>query len=242
MNELERRLVDLGRELEFPPVPDLAPRVRARLTGRRGRRRRLVVALALLSAVVAGALAVPQARSALWRLLQLDGVTIERVPELPTVTVSTPFFLGERVSIGDARERVGFRLREPHLRGLGAPDAVYVRDDRHGGVVTMLWGAPLRPRLLLTQFDAEPAVEPLFAKNVGEQTRVDRVTVRGERGYWIGGGVHVLLYRRPGEPDAIEENLYLARATLFWEDDDVTLRLEADIGKDAALRIAESVR
>jgi len=65
MPELELALTDLGRHIEFPPTPDVTPRVRERLAerpeSRRGltRRRGLALAFALLAVAVAAVLAVP---------------------------------------------------------------------------------------------------------------------------------------------------------------------------------------
>ena len=64
MPELEAVLTELGRRVEFPPTPDLAPAVRRRLGESRSWRRLLVLALAVLVVAVAAALAVPAARRA----------------------------------------------------------------------------------------------------------------------------------------------------------------------------------
>jgi hypothetical protein len=95
--ELELALVGLGPELAFPPTPDLAPRVRARLlaspggswwTGLLGRRLALVALLVV--ALAAGLLALwPEGRDAVARRLGLPGVTIEHAP-LPPAPVPPP--------------------------------------------------------------------------------------------------------------------------------------------------------
>jgi len=88
MPELELALTDLGRHVEFPPTPDVTPRVRERLAERPGsrrgltRRRGLALAFALLAVAVAAVLAVPQTRAAILEFFHLRGVTIERVGEL----------------------------------------------------------------------------------------------------------------------------------------------------------------
>src|SRR5947208_13203898 len=82
MTELERALVALGGELDFPPAPDLVPAVRARLERRRFGRP-LVFAVALLLIAFGIAMAVPEARSAILRFLHIGAVTVERVETLP---------------------------------------------------------------------------------------------------------------------------------------------------------------
>src|SRR5437899_8543282 len=84
MTELERALVALGGELDFPSAPDLVPAVRARLERRRWRRP-LVFAVALLVIAFGIAMAVPQARSAILRFFHIGAVTVERVETLPSV-------------------------------------------------------------------------------------------------------------------------------------------------------------
>ena len=89
MPELERMLSQLGRELDWPETPDLAPRIRARLAGPAPRRRRaslswglrrsLALALVLLLVLAAvTAAAVPGVRDAVLEFLGLQGATVER--------------------------------------------------------------------------------------------------------------------------------------------------------------------
>ena len=73
MTELERALVQLGRELDLPTEPDLRSRVRERIERRPRYRRALVPALALLVALGI-ALAVPDARSAILRFFHIGSV------------------------------------------------------------------------------------------------------------------------------------------------------------------------
>src|SRR5438093_4261558 len=82
MTELERALVALGGELEFPPTPDLRTRVGERLQRRRWVRP-LVFAVALGALAVGVALAVPPARSAILKFFHIGSATVERVETLP---------------------------------------------------------------------------------------------------------------------------------------------------------------
>ena len=82
MPELERALVQLGHELDWPAEPDLGSRVRARIERKRFTPP-LVVAVALAVVAFAIAFAVPQARSSILRFFHIGAVTIERVETLP---------------------------------------------------------------------------------------------------------------------------------------------------------------
>src|SRR5438034_829291 len=70
MTELERALLALGEAIDFPPEPDLRPRVRERIQGRR-LARPLVLAFAAVVVAVGVAFAVPPARSAILRFFHI---------------------------------------------------------------------------------------------------------------------------------------------------------------------------
>src|SRR5439155_10509148 len=117
MTELEQALIALGRELAFPPEPDLAPAVAARLERRRfSFRRRNAIALALAVMIVAFgiALAVPPARSAILRFFHIGAATVERVETLPPAK-ERPLAagLGAPLPRGEAERRAGFRISLP---------------------------------------------------------------------------------------------------------------------------------
>ena len=231
MSELEARLSELA--VDWPEAPDVAPRVRARLEARP--RRRLWPRIAVPVAVLALVAAVPPARSTVLDWLGLDGVKIERVPKAPTPAPRiTPLDLGERVPLASAK------LVPSEL---GAPDAVYRADD----VVTLLY----RPRgglpesentgagALITQLPGRTN-EIYIHKFAGPNTKVERVTIDGEPGFWLAGASHGVLYEHPS--GAVREApARLAGHTLIWQRGAVTLRLEADITKERALAIARSV-
>ena len=245
MSELERDLRALGAALELPPTPDVASAVRTRIarrTRRRFERRRaLVIALAMLVAAFAAVMAVPQARTAVLEWLGLRGVRIERVPEPPKAPPGAELALGERVTLEEARRRAGFPVRVPARPDLAAPDAVYFSETHvSGGYVALVYGSEKRAVLLVTQFRA--SIEERFLHKVaGAGTRIERVTVAGGRGDWLEGEVHEVVYvGRDGNP--IVDTRRLAGNTLLWEHGEVTLRLEGDLTKEEALRIAESMR
>ena len=233
MSALETRLAEL--EVEWPPTPDMASRVRARAQAESPRRRvrAWAVGLAILVSI-GGVAAVPPARSAVLRWLGIEGVRIERVPRAPTPAPTT-LDLGERTTLA------GETLVP---RALGRPDAVYAAGDR----VTLLY----RPRrglpeseqsgvgALLSQFPGRTNAQ-FVRKMAGPDTTVERVRVGGEPGFWLAGAPHGVIYEDP--TGAIRElPARLAGPTLVWRRGDLTLRLEADIPKSRALAIARSVQ
>jgi hypothetical protein len=240
VTDLARQLDDLGARLEFPPTPELAPAVAARLGSRRRLRGRvLVVALAAVVLVAAALAASPGARSAIRDWLGLGGVEIVRVDDLPAVEPrDIPPFLGERVPLDEARRRVDFAIAWP--RADGEPDEVYVRDYPPGGAVTLVYGTAARPRLVLTEWRGA-TTEPVFLKTAAPQTRIETVQVGASPGVWLDGAPHTVVSAERSGTE-YEETLWLAGNVLVWERGGRAFRLEADIGKEDALRIAGDTR
>lgn len=228
---IERELQALAAFVELPAERDLAPAVRARL-GRRPapRRRALVVVLAAALLAVAVAFAVPPARSAILRFFHLQGATIELVDRLPEVNGPGRLELGRPLPLADAERAAGFRPLTSGL--LGPPDGVSW-DGRQ------VWFEYGNVRLLVSQFRARS--EPgLIKKAAGPGTRIEPVTVNGRQGFFLSGARH-FLYLTPTNVFR-DERVRLARDVLLWEQGRLTLRLEGDLTRAEAVRIARSFR
>lgn len=241
MNELERALTAVGRSLDVPEAPDLVPAVLAQLGSRspaRPERRRWILAVALVVvAALAATLAIPDARSALFRFFSIGGERIELVEALPEVPVQDDLelALGEQVTLAQARRTSSFPLRvlvEP-------PDRVYVGER---GTVWFLYGSPERPRLLFAQSSLLPPGEDVLLKKLsGPETGVERVDVDGSPGIFLSGEAHFLVLLDENG-FIVEESARLARDVLIWERGGVGYRLEGDLSLDEALRLARSLR
>ena len=111
MTELERALLFVGEAIDFPPEPDLRPRVRERLSDRRRFIRPVALALAVAVLAFGIALAVPPARSAILRFFHVGSVTVERVQQLPPAR-ERPLAagLGPVLTLEQAESRSGLRL------------------------------------------------------------------------------------------------------------------------------------
>lgn len=227
MRDLERELRELGAAIAIPATPDLAAEVRTRLPLERPdrRRRRLVLALAVLAAVLVGLAASP-ARTAILRFFGIGAVRVEIVDRLPAVEPSSPIAPGRQITPAETP----FRLLRSDL--LGEPDRIYVDGD----VVTLLYGSPERVRLLVTQIGTAELRPELVKKLATASTDMRFVTLAGLPGpaLWIEGEPHVVVL-----PDAPPR---LARNTLVWAQSGRTLRLEGALGEPAAVKIAESFR
>jgi hypothetical protein len=213
MTDLELELRDLAAQLDLPPAPPLADAVRTRLARRRHRRRALVLALAAVVAALAVALAVPGSRASLLRFFHVRGAAVTLVDRLPRLTPRRS--LGTPIPLGQAP----FRLLLPSDR---RPRQVYVG----GGGYWLRY-----PGLLLFEYESRTGTTLL--KKVAASADVEYVDVRGEPGIWVGARHAVYL---PGGPPRA------AGHVLIWQHGPLTLRLEADVGRERALAIARSVR
>jgi hypothetical protein len=235
VNELEQRLQRLGQELEYPPEPDAAPAVLARLDRRPFPWRRVALAFAMIVVAIAAAFAVPEARTTILKWFHLRGATVERVETLPSaVERSRAGGLGRPLSRAEAERTVGFRLALPPFPGDG-PRRVYVLDDALATVVLQSQGRPV----LLSEFRA--ANFDLLKKSATGKSVIEFVRVNGQPGLWLEGGPHTLTYfDRRGE---FRQRTVLIRGNvLLWIQDELTLRLEGKLTKAQSLQIARLVR
>jgi hypothetical protein len=237
--DVEGALVDLRSHLAWPETPDLVTRVAARL-GPSPKRPPWVLRAGRLPAIAAaavlvflGALAFPVTRSALADLLGVAGIEIRFGPR-PEVEPGGPPPSGGVVSLAEARAAVEYEIALP---ALGPPERVLLDRRVPAGAVTLSYR---NGDLLLTQFRGGLDSE-LIEKVIGPGTRLDVVTVDGATGYWISGARHVVLYLTPAGA-VREDRARLAGNTLVWEVGGVTHRLEADVPRREALRIARSMR
>jgi len=255
-NELEAALEEIGERLAYPRPTRMGDAVRARLREPRAgwwdalrtRRLGLLPALAtvvLLIAVVAAA----SSEAVAEQILRLRGIEIYRGPAVPSATAAArPTFPGERLTLEEARRRVTFPVKVPSDARLGAPDEVHLDFAATNERLTLVYrqrvsipvSADAGVSAVVVEFRG--AVDAtLFGKAAGPGTRIDSVAVNGSPGYWLEGQPHQFFWRDQLGNIQVE-TLRLAGNTLLWEQDGVTYRLEAQVSKDEALRIAASFR
>ena len=81
----------------------------------------------------------------------------------------------------------------------------------------------------------------VMGKAVGPGTTLESVAVNGTPGFWLEGAPHQVFYRDPAG-SFVQETLRLAENTLLWESGGITYRLEAQVAKAEALRLAGTFR
>lgn len=259
---------DLAAELQafgdgyFPATPDLSADVGASLRQRRDRdafsrrratpRRILAVAATIALLLVATIAAIPDTRESVAGWLGIRGVliTTEMTATPDPIPSAQHLQLGPGYELDEARRQVEYTPLGLPEELLGPPNEVRVTSSIPGGQIAYLYetGNDLPETeiagigLLLTQFRAE-----LVTFNAGkgvnpEETTVEEMTVNGERAIWIEGAPHSVefSYTAAG-PESEMETIRLAGNVLLWEHGDLTMRLEAEISRERAIEIAESL-
>ena len=260
-HELERTLSDVGERLGGP-TRDMWPAVRARIAERQARpwwSRLLVpplgvsgrtlapIAATLAVILVAAFLLTPRFADALGHLLSIPGVQIYQVPQTPTArpNASGPTFAGQRVATAAEASRIaGFAVRTP--AALGEPSAIYVETApaRVTIVYAAVKGIPVSPQAgvsaIVVEFKGTIETQ-IMAKAIGPGTTLDAVPLGGGVAYYLAGQPHQFFFRDP-QGNLQPETLRLAGNTLLWEEAGYTYRLEAQVSRDEAVRIASSLR
>jgi hypothetical protein len=254
VTDLEQRLAALREDVAWPPTPDLAGAVAARIAAEPQQRpwrpwpalrmpglpllrpATAALAAAVLAVVLALTLvASPGVRARVADWLGIGAVRIERVEHLPDAGPAGRLGLGRRTTAAEARRATG--LPAPAIRALGAPDAVYATRTGRAGApsVSVAYvarrGLPAATRGIGALLTVLPGGDEAIVKKVaGSGTAVEFVDVDGAFGVFLSGEQHVV-----GPPNRLAGN------TLIWVRDGVTYRLESALGRDAALRLARSV-
>src|SRR5438105_4175851 len=266
--QLAVALADCGAHIAWPPTPDVRARVAARITAPRrtpwwraawspryGFAPAIVtIALALLAVLAFS----PEARATATDILRLRGVEIFRGPvPTPSPTRSpgsvspTPFPLGigVQVTLDEARARAGFPVVVPTDPLLGAPDQVFLRTTSSGSTaVSFVYvtrpGIPTSAQAgvaaIVTEFAGATVDENFFGRVLDQTTTLEKVTVNGQPAFWIQGTPHFFFFNA-GNGNIQQETLRLAGNTLIWTQGSLLLRLEAQVDRATALRIASSL-
>ena len=254
--DLERTLSDIGTRLDGPRR-DMWPAVRARIAERRARpwwsplgldRQTLAPIAATLAVIlVAAFLLTPRFADALGHLLSLPGVQIYQVPQSPTAQPngSSPTFGGQRVATAVEASRIaGFPVRVP--AALGEPSAIYVETApvRVTIVYASVKGIPVSPQAgvsaIVVEFKGTLGTQ-IMSKAIGPDTFLDAVPLGGGVAYYLSGKPHQFFFFDPAG-NLQPETLRLAGNTLLWEERGYTYRLEAQVSREEAVRIASSFR
>jgi hypothetical protein len=249
---LEQELREL--RVQWPDTPDIAGAVAARLATAPAPRRRPWVlgrpawqlAVAAVALFIALVMAIPPTRAAVLDWLGFSSVRIERREPTPS-RFGSGLALGDPVTLEQARRRAGFPVRVP--AAMGRPDAVYFYDDPATGPrVDMVYrGGPGLPvssntgvGLLVTEFPA--VASPVIEKAIGSGAKIERLRVGGDPAFFLSGAEHGFAYAPHGHDIGVEGQRLAGNTLLVDRSDGVLLRVEGEISRERAVRIALSAR
>jgi len=262
--ELEAALRDVASRIAYPPERDLLPSVRAAIAepaqpgfwaGLWSPRLAFVPALATVALLALATLAFQPAGARAAEVLGLRALTVFFAQPTPAPSgspVPTPSPTGRAIPLDAVRvpdlarasREAGFPVLFPAT--LGTPDEIYVRPAPQGPQVFLVYGprsgipASAYTGIGVLVIEARGGVEqPLIGKFVPQDGRSGAQTVNGNFGVWIEGG-HDVFFRAPNG-DIVVESLRLAGNVLAWEQDGLFLRIEAEVSREEALRIASSM-
>ena len=254
--DLEEGLRDLGARLGYPPSADLRPAVLARIDG--GERRglfgwlrsplSLAPAVATLVLLLAATLAFQPAAGQAAEALGLRGIGLFRVEKIVLFPGGQVLPVGARqvASAEAASTEVGFAVRAPE--SLGEPDGIFAQTAGDHAIAILVYGR--RPGIpvssstgvavLITELRGSLETQ-LLGKGIPPGATVEELDVNGGRGVWIEGEPHQVFYRAPNG-DILTDTVRLAGNVLLWEQDGLLMRIEAQVDREQALRIARSMR
>jgi len=262
----EAAVQDTARHFAYPPTPDIAGVVRARLNPlpRRRLAHGLRLAWAALLALVVMTLAVPETRAFVLDMLRIGAVRIFLVEPTPTPTLSTPIEetptsrptrtpratlppdptpirssldLPGQTTLADAERQLGSPILWPaYPPGLGAPDRVYAQ-WLGGTVVTLVWLKSADS----TQVELTLQIlnnQVVATKYYPWEDGNDQLTeVNGRRAVWLTDVHEVFFFTPDGQVSRLVDG-----NVLIWEIGHLTYRLETDRSLEEATRIAESIQ
>ncbi|HEX8228070.1 MAG TPA: hypothetical protein VF826_02025 [Chloroflexia bacterium] len=255
----DRPLKEYARGFSYPPTPNIAASVRERLGGERvgakrgttlARPRLAWVAVAVVVLSLGAALFAPDVQAFVRSILRIGSVDI--VLATPTATVFTspgtpaparlPTVLENldgRTTLLSARTRARFPLKTPsYPTDLGLPDLVYLQDPQ--SMVVFVWLDPQQPdHALLSVFEIVEG-RGLAEKMVSSPEVVEETTVNGERAAWVRGP-HYLVFVNPDGRTEFQQHMLVEGNVLLWQGGDITYRLETDLPREEAIKIAESL-
>ncbi|MEA2573885.1 MAG: hypothetical protein QOH93_1183 [Chloroflexia bacterium] len=255
---LDRPLKEYARSFSYPPTPDIAASVRERLGRERsvargatlGRPRLAWVIAALVVVSLVAALLTPDVQAFVRYILRIGNVEIIVATPTPTAATrpGTPLptqlptvmeSLVGRTTLPDAVLRATFPMKTPRYPAdLGPPDLIYLQDSH--SMVVFAWldhSQPGKVRLSLIEFLEGVG---LAQKIVSNPEVVEETTVNGQKAAWVRGP-HYLLFRKPDSSTEFQQHMLVEGNVLLWKDGAITFRLETDLSKEEAIKIAESL-
>jgi hypothetical protein len=255
-----RIVVAVGARIDALPAPASAPWWQ-RITGGhdgltippRARTVRRSMVLALIALIVAVAvvgaavLGLPGLRFVFGPPpVTLPPATSSAAPS--SATLGSTLGLGLPTGLGDLDRVAGFHVTLPGDPALGPPDAAWFDSTKGTGVVTLVWsprpGYPAVDEngigLLVGEFRGR-LDDGYFEKAINQAIDIERVSVNGQRGFWIAGAPHFFFWVGP-DGRAVDDTIRLVGQVLAWQRDGLTLRMESTLRRDQAIELAVAFR
>jgi|WetSurMetagenome_2_1015567.scaffolds.fasta_scaffold71159_2 hypothetical protein len=254
--DFETQVRSIGAGMEYPPTPDIAGSVVARIhvPRRRFMSQTLARSLVLVLVLLASLLFIPPVRAAVLDFIQIGIVRIFRtgpapvpkeipstmlpvtatpVPTLPSLIPLLEQMTGE-TTLTDAQQTAEYPILLPtYPTGLGEPDRVFIQ-DADGPMTILMWvdhQHPDRVKMSLHFIPDDSWAIKKMEPMVLEETRVNNL-----HAVWTEGP-YVLLMQNGG----MRVTRMIDGHVLIWEDGGVTYRLETDLSMEEAVKIAESL-
>jgi hypothetical protein len=254
MNEMdfETQLRSIASGMDYPPTPDIAGSVSARLRAKTRPRllnrtlaRSLVLALILISSLML----IPPVRAAVIEFIQIGIVRIFRsdpapAPEETPVTATPAATLPSLIplleemagetTLTEAQEMVEYPIQLPaYPAELEGPDRVFVQ-DADGPMTILAWIDPQEPDRVMMSLHLIP--EGSWAITKMGPTVIEETRVSGQYAVWAEGPYPIRLYN--GD---LQFRRLIDGHVLIWEQAGLTYRLETEASLEEAIRIAESL-
>jgi hypothetical protein len=265
MEKWEAAVRDTVRHFVYPPTPDIAAGVRARLKAqpRRSLVHSLRLAAAALLALAVVTLAIPQTRAFVLEALRVGVVRIffgeptTTPTAMPTPTamgagtisptwtprpaytpIASPLDLPGETTLADAEQQLGSTILLPtYPDDLGVPDHIYAQEIGQGVVVTIIWlkGDDSRQVDLLLQVLNRDAVAAKYFP--WDASNQERVHIENSpQAFWLTDVHRLYFYETEGEISRVVD-----KDVLLWDMRPLTYRLETDLPLEEAIRVAESL-
>jgi hypothetical protein len=254
--DFETQLRSIASEMDYPPTPDIAGSVTARLGAPRPRSKNLNYTrlLTLVVVLLASLMAIPPVRAAVLEFIQVGVVRIFRheptpvpqeipstsrpltatpAPTLPSLLPVLEQMAGE-TTLQDAQQTTGYPILLPtYPVGIGEPDRVFVQ-DASGPMTILVWIDPQQPDQVKMSLHFIP--EGSWAVDKFSPQAIDETSVNGHHAVWAVGPYPLMM--RNG---TMRIQRMIDGHVLIWEQGSVTYRLETGSSMEEAVRVAESL-
>jgi hypothetical protein len=254
--DFEAQLRTIAGRMKYPPTPDIAGAVSARLraaTRPRFQSKAVAWSLTIVLILLSSLMLIPSARAAIIEFIQVGVVRIfrsepvpapQQIPGTMVPVTATPLptpqplipvlrnLAGER-TLQEAQQSVKYRLALPTYPGdLGEPDYVFMQDQ--GAMTILVRLDPQNPDEVLMSLHFIPEGSWVIKKM--ELTVIKETQVNGQYAIWTTGPYPMRL-----ENGDIRSVRMIQGHVLIWEDDAVTYRLETNQSLAEAVKTAESL-